>query len=168
MAKPNLQLIAALRETARQIDNGADYHWAHAGKCNCGHLAQVITGLSPKEIFQRAKKHELSEWTEYANDYCPASGQPLDEVIDQMLALGLDRRDLHHIEYLSDVRVLMAVPGGMRYLRRNQPDDVALYLRTWAGLLEIEWKEAQQKRAQENAPEQTKGTAGKTSAYYLA
>ncbi len=147
MAKARPQLIQALRETARQIDAGADYHWAHAGKCNCGHLAQVITGLSPSEIFQRAQKHELTEWSEYANDYCPASGVPIDDIIQCMLKAGLERRDLHRLEYLSDVRVLMALPGGMRYLRRNQPVDVALYLRTWASLLELELKAARRRRA---------------------
>jgi len=144
MAKPTLKLILALRETARRIDEGADYHWAHAGKCNCGHLAQVVTGLSPKEIFQRATASKLTRWTEYANDYCPTSCQPMDELISCLMQLGLERRDLHHLEYLSDVRILMAVPGGMRYLQRNQPKDVSLYLRTWAGLLEVEMKNTQQ------------------------
>ncbi|MDP0497873.1 MAG: hypothetical protein Q7Q73_16850 [Verrucomicrobiota bacterium JB024] len=147
MARARPQLIQALRETARQIDEGSDYHWAHAGKCNCGHLAQVITGLTAKEIFQQAQQHELTEWSEYANDYCPSSGVPIDEIIARMLDAGLERRDLHRLEYLSDVRVLMALPGGMRYLRRNQPDDVALYLRTWAGLLEAEYKAARRARA---------------------
>ncbi len=141
MAKPSPKLIDALRETARRIDEGADYHWAHAGKCNCGHLAQVVTGLGPKDIFKRASSSKLSHWTEYANDYCPTSCQPMDELISCLIGLGLERRDLHHLEYLSDVRILMAVPGGMRYLQRNQPGDVSLYLRTWAGLLEIEHKQ---------------------------
>ncbi|QYY36646.1 hypothetical protein [Ruficoccus sp. ZRK36] len=147
MAKARPQLIQALRETARQIERGDGYHWAHAGKCNCGHLAQVITGLSPSEIFQCAQQHELTEWSEYANDYCPSSGLPIDEIISRMMAAGLDRRDLHRLEYLSDVRVLMALPGGMRYLRRNQPADVALYLRTWAGLLEAEYRSTRKRRA---------------------
>lgn len=152
MAKPRPQLIRALRETARQIEEGADYHWAHAGKCNCGHLARVITGLSPTEIFQRAQKHELSEWSEYANDYCPASGLPIDDIIEHMMQAGLERRDLHRLEYLSDVRILMALPGGMRYLRRNQPADVALYLRTWAGLLEAEYKAKANRRHARSRP----------------
>ncbi|MEM8550429.1 MAG: hypothetical protein AAGF10_06525 [Verrucomicrobiota bacterium] len=164
MAKANLKLINALRQTADKLDNGGDYHWAHAGKCNCGHLAQVVTGLGAKDIFLRARASELTEWTEYANDYCPTSGQPVDELIDSLLEIGLERRDLHHLEYLSDVKVLMAVPGGMRYLRRNQPADVALYLRTWAGMLEVQWKEARQADAVKARPRKTKQSA---PAYYL-
>lgn len=80
----------------------------------------------------------LEEWTEYAQDYCPLSGRPLDEVITAMLEAGLERRDLHHLEYLSDARVLAHLPGGMRYLRRHHKADVTLYLRTWAELLEAE------------------------------
>jgi len=136
MAKASFNLIAALRETAHRLKSGGDYHWAHVGKCNCGHLAQTVTGLSASAIFQRAREHRLEEWTEYAHDYCPMNGYPMSDVMDALLAIGLEHRDIHHLEYLSDMRVLTRLPGGMRYLRRNQPDDVALYIETWADLLE--------------------------------
>lgn len=127
-----------MRLTADRMAEASDYHWAHVGKCNCGHLAQTITGLSASEIFQRARASNLDEWTEYANDYCPLNNEPLDAVINSILEAGLERSDLHRLEYLSDARVLSALPGGMRYLRRSQPKDVALYLNTWANLLEQE------------------------------
>ncbi len=138
MAKANWRLVQILRLTADRIEDTRDYHWAHVGKCNCGHLAQTITGLTSSDLFQRASEDALSEWTEYAKDYCPQTGQPLEEIISAMLEAGLERRDLHRLEYLSDARVLAALPGGMRYLRRYRPADVALYMRTWAKLLEEE------------------------------
>lgn len=138
MAKANWRLIQILRLTADRIEETDDYHWAHVGKCNCGFLAQTITGFSASELFQRARNSKLTEWTEYANDYCAVSGQPLETVISSMMEAGLERCDLHRLEYLSDAEVLSSLPGGMRYLRRNQPADVALYLRTWADLLEEE------------------------------
>ena len=45
------------------------------------------------------------------------------------------------MEYLSDKRVLNALPNGFRYLRKNEKHHVALYMRTWAALLEVELKE---------------------------
>jgi len=138
MAKANWRLIQILRLTADRIQQTEDYHWAHVGKCNCGHLAQTITGLSAKELFQYANEGNLDEWTEYAKDYCPLNKQPLDAIIAAILETGMARRDLHHLEYLSDARVLARLPGGMRYLRRHQPQDVALYLHTWASMLEEE------------------------------
>jgi hypothetical protein len=36
---------------------------------------------------------------------------------------------------------LNALPNGFRYLRKNEKHHVALYMRTWAALLEIELKE---------------------------
>lgn len=142
MAKANWRLVQILRITADRIEETHDYHWAHVGKCNCGHLAQTITGLSASDLFQKARTDALAEWTEYAKDYCPQTGQPLEEIIAAMLNCGLERRDLHRLEYLSDARVLAQLPGGMRYLRRYRPSDVALYMRTWANLLEEELEPA--------------------------
>ncbi len=136
MARANTKLIDLLRETAARLEQGAHYEWAHAGRCNCGHLAQSLTGLSAEQINRSAAAERLDEWSEFANDYCPHSGLPVDAVIDQMLNAGLELRDIHHLEYLSDKTILNGLPGGFRWLRRNRREDVALYLRTWAGLLE--------------------------------
>lgn len=138
MAKATFRLVSALRETAHRLRQGADYHWAHVGKCNCGHLAQTITGKSSSEIYDNAAGQCLEEWTEYAHDYCPTQGRPLDKIISSLLEIGIEHRDIHHLEYLSDMHVLTKLPGGMRYLRRNQPLDVALYMETWADHLETE------------------------------
>ena len=54
MARPNLDLIAALRRTARKINDGAPYQWGHMGSCNCGNLAQELTKLTKAEIHAHA------------------------------------------------------------------------------------------------------------------
>ena len=54
---------------------------------------------------------------------------------------GFQLEDIHHLEYLSDKRVLNALPNGFRYLQRNNRYDVALYMRTWAALLELALKD---------------------------
>jgi len=78
------------------------------------------------------------EWSEYANEYYSNSGQSVDDVIDTRLAIGLELTDSHHLEYLSDTRVLEALPGGFRYLEKGNREDAALYMRTRSALLELE------------------------------
>jgi hypothetical protein len=100
-----------------------------------------VTDLSSSEIIRIAQKNYLDEWSEYANDYCSITGSHVDDLIQSLINLGFASEDIHHIEYLSDKRVLNALPNGFRYLRKNEKHHVALYMRTWAALLEIELKE---------------------------
>ncbi|OHX65875.1 hypothetical protein [Flammeovirga pacifica] len=138
MAKSNQLLITKLREAAENITLGADYMWGHPGKCNCGHLVQAITPLNAKEIYQNAQKQKLDEWSEFANDYCPASGMPVDNMIDVLLDVGLEVQDIPHLEYLSNKKILKALPGGFRYLQKGNRSDAAEYMQTWANVLEDE------------------------------
>ncbi|MEM9446143.1 MAG: hypothetical protein AAGA18_12420 [Verrucomicrobiota bacterium] len=143
MAKPTRELVDGLRKAAKKIESGADYSWGFVAECNCGHLAQCITSLSATEIYQKARAHDLEEWTEYANDYCPNSGVPMNSIIDALLKVGVDISDIKHLEYLSDKSILQALPGGFRYLRKGLRADAAIYMRTWASLLECRLKDLQ-------------------------
>lgn len=138
MAKASQTLIQKLRETASRLESGADYSWGHVARCNCGHLAQSLLPLSSPEIYQAARTCGVDEWTEFANEYCPASGRPIDAIMDAMFDLGLELKDIHHLEYLSDKDVLHALPGGFRYLEKGNRVHSALYIRTWASLLELQ------------------------------
>ena len=136
MAQPTLPVIQALRNTAQRLATQAPYQWGHMGSCNCGHLAQTITQLTKAEIHARAMQR-YGDWERQIIDYCPTSGLPIDQTIDEMLALGFTRTDLTHLERLSDARIRREIPFERRNaLRHNQRDDVVLYLRTWADLLE--------------------------------
>lgn len=134
MATPSFALVQILRETADRLAGGAEYQWSHFGKCNCGHLAQTATRISPAEIHRTAHR-KLSEWSEVPDDFCPQTGVLIDRVIDALFELGLTNTDLRHLEDLTDPEVLARLPGGQRYLLRNQRVNVILYLRTWAALL---------------------------------
>ena len=134
MATPSFALVQILRETADRLAGGAEYQWSHFGKCNCGHLAQTATRISAKDIHRTAHRR-LSEWSEIPDDFCPQTGVLIDRVIDALFELGLTNTDLRHLEDLTDPEVLARLPGGRRYLRRNQREDVIVYLRTWAELL---------------------------------
>ena len=136
MATSTLSVIQALRTTAQRLATRAPYQWGHMGSCNCGHLAQTITCLTKAEIHSRAMQR-YGDWERQLLDYCPTSGLPIDDTIDEMLAAGFTRQDLTHLERLSDPGIRALIPFERRNaLRHNQRDDVVLYLRTWADALE--------------------------------
>lgn len=135
MAHANLPLIEALRETARRLRNGAYYAWGHHGGCNCGNLLQVVTKLSKEEILNYAHTAP-GEWTELAEESCSVTSVPLNLLMTELQKLGLTPTDIHNIEYLEDRKVLEHLPGGFRWLKRNQREDVILYFEAMADLLE--------------------------------
>lgn len=137
MAHANLPLIEALRETARRLSNGAYYAWGHHGGCNCGNLLQVVTHLTKEEILQYAHTAP-GEWTELAEESCSVTSLPLNILMTELQKLGLTPTDIHNIEYLEDRKVLDRLPGGFRWLKRNQREDVILYFYAMADLLEDE------------------------------
>src|SRR5438552_12081268 len=102
------------------------------GMCNCGHLAQAITGLTPAEIHASALARE-GDWEQQAIDYCPTSGQIIDHVLAAMFLIGLHRDDIRNLEKLSDIDVVHRM---RRYPRRNRREDVVEYMRMWADILE--------------------------------
>ena len=132
MAKPSLRLISSLRETAKNLTNGANYQWGHMGSCNCGNLAQVLTPFTKAEIHKFAME-KSGDWSEQIQDYCPTSGYPMDMLIEELLKQGLTETDLQNLEYLSDKEILLRMG---RYVDRNNRVDVIDYLKEWADLLE--------------------------------
>ncbi len=137
MANPTGELIAALRETATRLRNGAHYSWGHHGACNCGNLVQVVTQLSKEEIMRYAHAG-IGEWTELTEEFCPVTNAPLSLVIKSLGKIGLTSCDIHHIEYLDDKAVLNNLIGGFRWLKRNNRNDVIAYFEAFANLLEDE------------------------------
>ena len=135
MAHPNITLINALRQTAKNLRNGAFYSWGNHGACNCGNLLQVITHLSKEEIITYAHTGD-GEWTELAEDICSVSGAPAYFLISELEKIGLTPTDIHCIEYLEDREVLENLPGGFRWLKRNVREDVVLYFEAFANMLE--------------------------------
>jgi hypothetical protein len=135
MANANSFLINALRQTARRLASGSEYAWGNHGSCNCGNLLQVITALNRKEILRLAHTG-IGEWTELAEDYCNVSNLPADQLISHLIEAGLTPSDIHNIEYLEDREILERLPGGFRWLKRNERADVILYLDVMANLLE--------------------------------
>lgn len=137
MAQSKPELICALRETSKRLTDGAKYEWGHMGRCNCGHLIQTLTDMSDYEIVKTVD-FQLDEWSEHAKDYCEGTGQKLDDIFLTLQDVGFSYEDVIHLENLSDKRVLHRLQGETRYLRRNNVQDVTLYMETMADMLEEE------------------------------
>jgi hypothetical protein len=80
----------------------------------------------------------LDEWTEHAVDYCERTGHKVDDLFVTLEQVGFGWQDVIHLEHLSDKQVLGRLAEGPRHLRRNQVQDVTLYMRTLAAILEEE------------------------------
>jgi hypothetical protein len=156
MANPNRPLIKALRETAVKLREGATYAWGNHGACNCGNLLQVITPLSRQEIMSYAQTG-IGEWTEIASDYCGVTDAPVDLLLSKLIEVGLTPSDIHNLEYLDNRDVLENLPGGFRWLKRNERNDVIVYFETFADILEAKlmtselMQAAEEQRVHENA-----------------
>lgn len=135
MAYPNLTLIGALRQAAKNLRAGAPYAWGNHGACNCGHVLQVVTHLSRQEILKWAHTG-IGEWTEIAEEFCGVTNVPAQLMVSKLEAIGLTPTDIHCLEYLKDKNVLERLPGGFRWLQKNVREDVILYFETFADLLE--------------------------------
>ncbi|PXA04048.1 hypothetical protein DDZ13_08370 [Coraliomargarita sinensis] len=140
MAKASHLLTKSLRQLAENLENGADYNWGNATKCNCAHLVQCLAPELAKPALREIRP-QLDEWSEFANDYCPHSGASTDQLLGLLYEHGLTHEEIHQVEYLSNRKVLEALPGGFRYLEHGNRHHVALYMRTWASLLELELKD---------------------------
>ena len=141
MAKATIQLIDALRLTATNLRNGAYHSWGHHGACNCGNLVQSVTKFTKEQILQYAHTG-TGEWTELAQEYCATTSAPLTLVFAALENVGLTPTDIHHIEYLSDRKILEQLPGGLRWLKHNKREDAVAYFDTFADVLEQELLQA--------------------------
>lgn len=139
MAVISLKLIEAFRRTISKLKNNAPYQWGHMGACNCGNLAQELTQLSKAEIHQFAMQ-KSGDWNDQLIDYCPTSGYPMDLMISKMVEAGLTIDELKHLETLSHPTILQHIPFERREkMKKNNKEDVILYMEAWADILEDEW-----------------------------
>jgi hypothetical protein len=158
MARPSARLIAALRETAQRLEQGDTvYRWSRFAHCNCGHLAQTITGLAPRAI-EAAASHRPGDWGEQArtvatralldatadegafepesSDVCNVTRRTMTEIVGALLAWGLEPVDVEALERLSDYAVRRRLGTSTIDYPHGERQNVVAYLRAWADLLE--------------------------------
>lgn len=125
-----------MRKTAARLASGAPYAWTHMGACNCGHLAQTVTSRSAEEL-RRIALERKGEWAEQALEWCPGTGYPIDHVLETMLALGLEQRDIAELEKLGNPEVVRRLPSELRLsLSYRDRAHVVTYLEAFADLVE--------------------------------
>lgn len=139
MAIANQKLIDILEKTIILLQSTEQYQWGHSGACNCGHIAQVITGYNKGQIHAMAME-KGGDWTENSRDYCDTSGYEIDQVMKIMLESGLQIEDIREIENLSNPRILDNITGSIQYLDKNKKENVLLYFQTWLMLLKADLK----------------------------
>jgi hypothetical protein len=163
MARASVRLIVALRETALSLEGEATiYRWSRFAHCNCGHLAQTITGLAPSTIEAAAKRHP-GDWGEQARtlcgsrlrptldpgspaidgalepeeiDVCNVTGQTMPQILATLFAWGLEPADVEALERLSDSAVRRRLGTNTVDFPHGERQNVIAYLRAWADLLE--------------------------------
>lgn len=163
MARASVRLIVALRETALSLEREATvYRWSRFAHCNCGHLAQTITGLTPNTIEAAAKRHP-GDWGEQARtlcgprlrptldqgspaidgalepediDVCNVTGQTMPQILATLFAWGLEPTDVEALERLSDSAVRRRLGTNTIDFPHGERQNVIAYLRAWADLLE--------------------------------
>jgi hypothetical protein len=135
MAIATDSLILILKKTVDLLEETESYQWGHMGSCNCGHLAQVITGKTHAQIHNMAMMTD-GDWSDKAEKYCKDSGLPIDDIIKEMLAHGFELDDIRHIEYLSHPKIVKRLIGTPFQHRRNSLEDVILYFKAWIDELE--------------------------------
>jgi len=135
MKTNKIGMVEALRKAAKKIGK-EHYSWKDIGHCNCGNLAQVVTGKSGKEILKQGiKKH--GDWEILTKLYRENSMYEIDHYIDSMIEIGFRLDQIAKLENLSDEKILNEIGVD---LRRDKKEDVILYLNTWADMIERENK----------------------------
>jgi len=135
MATASNSNIKALRKAAKKLRDQEKYEWGHMGRCNCGFLAREVTKLTDAEVHQLAME-KSGDWAQQLRDYCPQSGIAMDVIIDIMISEGFTVAELSQLERLESPEVLALLPQNKRSLSHNNAQDAALYLETWAELLQ--------------------------------
>ena len=130
-----LELATQLRKTATRLKAADDYRWTHQGRCNCGFLAQTLTGHTAARIHQMAVQAE-GEWKDHAAAFCENSGMAIDLVIKEMLSFGLTVDDLADLEYLRAPDVVRWMPSNQKHPDYRRKEDVVAYFETWASVIE--------------------------------
>lgn len=116
-----ITLKEALKIVVKALQNNTIKYDRHQiSHCNCGLVAQAITGTDKEtldDIYLNDISGSLQEkmatdntptWSEMVMEYCPLTGEPLADIFKVLYEAGMKREDIAHLEYLSDPKILAA------------------------------------------------------------
>ena len=100
-------------------------------------MAQTITQNTARDIHRSASLRG-GDWGVRAEEYCAVSRFLIDDIIRQLLTIGLEQRDIAHLENLSDPDILKLIPGEPTELERHSKKDAIKYLEAMSTYLDID------------------------------
>ena len=115
------KLIKALRITINALKNDTVlYDWQNQQSCNCGIVAQAITGMNrddlknqfDEQIASKLDKIKSGEerisptWKNAIKYLCPMTGLSNIEILNKLQTAGLSKEDIVNLEYMSNPAIL--------------------------------------------------------------
>lgn len=119
-------LIMALKLAAGALEkNTVIYDWKQQASCNCGIVAQALTGMHKSELEKYvsvafssfingrpitdpvAFNNKLDRtWKNLVIQKCSITGKPVSEILSLLLSKGLTTEDIMHLEYMENPAIL--------------------------------------------------------------
>jgi hypothetical protein len=116
------KLINGLRLSISALTNDTIiYDWHQQESCNCGVVAQAITGIKRDKLklkfseqiseklndikYKDDKKVQLT-WRNAVKYLCPITGLSNIEILDRLHGAGLSKEDMVHLEYMNNPAIL--------------------------------------------------------------
>lgn len=115
------KLIKALRVSINALKNDTIlYDWHNQASCNCGIVAQAITGMRRETLKQSfevqisSRLHDISTednkisntWQNAIKYLYPITGLSNIEILDRLQEAGLTKEDMVHLEYMTNPAIL--------------------------------------------------------------
>ena len=124
--KKRESLIRALRISAKALKNDTvHYEWTKQHSCNCGVLAQALTGMHKIQLEHQTlmafstrqegrphtdpipfEKNENPTWKSLVKQKCSITGEPMCEILSILFSKGLTTDDIVHLEYMENPAIL--------------------------------------------------------------
>ena len=128
------QLIDGLRTAADWIESGkVRYNWYNGESCNCCILAQAVLNVTEMDICNEYIYHQWNK--EVSRGICKQTGLHVNEIIRELLKIGMKPSDFVNLEYLTFEGVKPEISKHSNYADAK---NVISYMRTWADSLERE------------------------------
>lgn len=139
--------LEALKHAIQELKAGKFYKWTEMSACNCGIVAQSVTGYDSQTLHKKIHDGTMIDlWGESAVA-CGVSGLPINEVLQALFDAGFTKAEIQSLEQCSDGRVLAEAgidlrkpcyQDGKRTSHKAHKKTLIKYLEAWVRLIERE------------------------------